>query len=61
MDLEIDPADAEEAKTAIDDFVNYMDTVDIPKLEAGVEWSGADANEFISNFNDMAAAANLSS
>jgi hypothetical protein len=38
-----------------------MNNVNIPKLEAGVEWTGDDANAYISKFNDMAAAANLSS
>jgi hypothetical protein len=48
------------AKGAVQDFVDYMNEVDIPKLEAGVEWQGDDAQAFIDNFNDMAEASNMS-
>jgi hypothetical protein len=47
------------AKGAVQDFVNYMSEVDIPKLETGVEWTGESAEDFINNFNKMAQSANL--
>ena len=49
----------EEAQAAIENFYNYLDGIDLPQLEAGVQWDGTGATEFINAFNDMASTANL--
>jgi len=49
----------EEAQAAIENFYNYLDEIDLPQLEAGVQWDGTGATEFINAFNDMASTANL--
>ena len=59
MDLGSQVADVEGAQTAINGFVDYMNSIDIPKLEAGVQWNDQGAQDFISRFNDMAAASNM--
>jgi hypothetical protein len=46
-------------KKAVGDFISFMNSVDIPPLEAGVKWNDAGSAEFISRFNTMAKAANM--
>lgn len=62
LDLGIQVEDVEQAQDAINNFVDYMDGVDIPEIKPGVDisevWSGAE--EFRTAFNDMARSANLS-
>lgn len=60
IDLGLQVEDVEGAKSAIQEFSDYIQGVDIPNLEAGVQWNGEGSQEFINAFNDMAAASNLS-
>ena len=48
-----------EAQTAIDNFTTYLSDINIPTLEAGVQWDDSGATDFINRFNDMASAANM--
>lgn len=59
MNLDI-VAEDETARAAIEDFYKYLDGIDLPQLEAGVQWDGTGATKFINAFNDMAQQANLS-
>ena len=54
-------AEDETARTAIEDFYNYLDGIDLPQLEAGVRWDGTGSQQCIDAFNQMAQQANLSS
>ena len=62
LDLSTQVQNVEQAQNAINNFVDYMDGVDIPEIKPGVDisevWSGAE--EFRTAFNDMARSANLS-
>ena len=62
LDLGTQVKNVEQAQDAINNFVDYMDGVDIPEIKPGVDisevWSGAE--EFRTAFNDMARSANLS-
>ena len=62
LDLGTQVENVEQARDAINNFVDYMDGVDIPEIKPGVDisevWSGAE--EFRTAFNDMARSANLS-
>ena len=62
LDLGTQVENVEQAQDAINNFVDYMDGVDIPEIKPGVDisevWSGA--QEFRDAFNDMARSANLS-
>lgn len=50
-----------EAKTTVSNFYDWVEGIDIPKLDIGVDtsevWSGS--QEFINKFNEMALAANM--
>lgn len=62
LDLGTQVENVEQAQEAINNFVDYMDGIDIPEIKPGVDisevWSGA--QEFRDAFNDMARSANLS-
>ena len=62
LDLGTQVENVEQAQDAINNFVDYMDGIDIPEIKPGVDisevWSGA--QEFRDAFNDMARSANLS-
>ena len=62
LDLGTQVENIEQAQDAINNFVDYMDGIDIPEIKPGVDisevWSGAE--EFRTAFNDMARSANLS-
>lgn len=62
LDLSAQVENVEQAQDAINNFVDYMDNVDIPEIKPGVDmsdvWSGS--QEFKDAFNDMARSANLS-
>ncbi len=59
LDLTKNLVDLDAAKQAIEDFSSYLDTTELPQLEAGVQWDDQGARDFIAAFNDMAATANL--
>lgn len=62
LDLGAQVENVDQARDAINNFVDYMDSVDIPEMKPGVDmsevWSGS--QEFKDAFNDMARSANLS-
>lgn len=62
LDLGTQVENVEQAQDAINNFVDYMDDIDIPEIKPGVDmsdvWSGS--QEFKDAFNDMARSANLS-
>ena len=62
LDLSAQVENVEQARDAINNFVDYMDDIDIPEIKPGVDmsevWSGS--QEFKDAFNDMARSANLS-
>lgn len=62
LDLGTQVENVEQAQDVINNFVDYMDGIDIPEMKPGVDmsdvWSGAE--EFRTAFNDMARSANLS-
>lgn len=62
LDLGTQVENVEQAQDAINNFIDYMDNVDIPEIKPGVDmsdvWSGS--QEFKDAFNDMARSANLS-
>ena len=62
LDLSTQVGDVEQSQDAINNFIDYMDSVDIPEMKPGVDmsdvWSGS--QEFTDAFNDMAESANLS-
>ena len=62
LDLGAQVENVDQARDAINNFVDYMDDIDIPEMKPGVDmsdvWSGS--QEFKDAFNDMARSANLS-
>lgn len=62
LDLSTQVENVEQAQDAINNFVDYMNDIDIPEMKPGVDmsdvWSGS--QEFKDAFNDMARSANLS-
>lgn len=62
LDLSTQVGDVEQSQDAINNFIDYMNSVDIPEMKPGVDmsdvWSGS--QEFTDAFNDMAESANLS-
>lgn len=50
----------ETAQSAVEEFYNYLEGIDLPQLEAGIQWDDTGSQEFIEAFNRMAQQANLS-